>query len=165
MKSLSARGRVEVRLVDGNGSARTVSVGHNTLSYGCADAVARMFAGQTDRRPSRIDFVLEDFTIGTVRPDGTVDMRDQRGLADKTNVLSAAIDPNPRFSPSDDENSPYEGNVVTLSAMLTDDAARRVFGFLLKDSAGRVLAARKLDEAVEKAAGYGMSVSWAVTFK
>ena len=64
-----------------------------------------------------------------------------------------------------DAVSHYQGNKVTFRAMTVDNAAAEyVYGFLLKDVAGRVLAVKKFDSAVERTAGFAMAASWTVTF-
>lgn len=164
MDQISARGQVEVELVAPDGVRTPVSCGHNTLSYRCSDAVARLFAGQLAVRPAKIAFVLEDFELDSE------DARRQETIGEGKAVEDVALDPNPAFSASDataehPEGVEYRGNVVRFTAMTVDNAAAKtVYGFLLKAEDGTVLAARKLGTTVQKPQNYALSASWSVTF-
>ena len=156
MEQMSSRGHVDVVLVSPDGGRQFVDGGHNTLSYGCADAVARLFAGEVGRRPAQIVFMLGDFSLSADDP------RVQGDIGIGVTQEPVSVDPNPKFSPSSDK---YVGNIVTFSAMTVDNAAEKtVYGFLLKDATGRTPAARKLDAPITKPANYALSATWAVTF-
>ena len=179
MDSMMANGHVVAALVSPDGRRRVVAEGRNTLLYRCADAVARLFAGESAYRPTTIGFVCaagsgEDENFNFTASDRTTKTQDdlvKGGLS----VKDVQVEPAYSFSatpPTAEElvanpaaTSHYQGNKVTFRAMTVDNAAAEfVYGFLLKDAAGRVLAVKKFDSAVERTAGFAMAASWTVTF-
>lgn len=166
MDRITAHGRVDARLVSPAGGSRLVSAGHNTIMHACADAVARLFSGDASARPAKIGFVV-GATDGLGTAFAFAGGDDERGksqddiVGDGLSVTDVAISPNPLFSADDG----YSGNKVTLSALLgAADSTEYVYGFLLKDAGGGVLAVRKLDSAITHTTGYGVAASWTVTF-
>lgn len=165
MESIAIRGHVDTFLVSPENVSTHILEGNNTVSYACADAAARLFAGR-DGRPRTVAFVYAEssglessfgFTAG--ERDKTQEDIVGSGLS----VANVAIDPNPSLSLS--EAGKYAGNVATFHAVTTENSAPvYVYGYLLKDGEGRVLAVRKLESAVSKPAGYALAVSWAITF-
>jgi len=165
MDSITMRGHVDTFLVSPDGERRHVQEGCNTVSYACADAAARLFAGRGGG-PRTVGFVYgtaNDLASGFQFADGDRD-RTEADIVD-TGVLSVAnvpVDPNPGVSASDGN---YGGNVVTFRATTVDNTAKWfVYGYLLKDADGNVLAVRKLPSVVTKSAGYALAVSWAIKF-
>lgn len=156
MDSITAHGHVEASLVAPDGTASVVESGHNTLLYRCADAVARLFAGEAAYRPAKIGFVTSDFSLAT----------DARGTSPATLAgLSAEDVPiETGYSFSTADGAKYGGNKVTFRAMTTESTAVTIYGFLLKDADGRVLAVKKLDSPVARQSGYAMAASWSVQF-
>lgn len=167
MDSMMANGHVVAALVSPDGRHSVVAEGHNTLLYRCADAVARLFAGESAYRPTTIGFVCAEgsgqssaFTFeASDRTTKTQNDLVKSGLS----VKDVQVEPAYSFSAA---TSHYQGNKITFRAMTVDndEAAEWVYGFLLKDAAGRVLAVKKFDEAVERTKGYAMAASWTVTF-
>lgn len=179
MDSMMANGHVVAALVSPDGRRSVVAEGHNTLLYRCADAVARLFAGESAYRPTTIGFVCaasndkdEDFIFeASDRTTKTQGDLVKNGLS----VKDVQVEPAYSFSTTPptaaeleedpEATSHYQGNKVTFRAMTVDnDSAEFVYGFLLKDAAGRVLAVKKFGEAVRRTEDYAMAASWTVTF-
>lgn len=170
MENTTASGYVDAFLIDPEGGKRQVVSGSNTLLYRCADAVAHIFAGATDYVPTVIGFITApassaDLSAGNFHfNDGDRTTKSQADLVD-TKVLTVQdvnIGQNKQFVPT---GSGYTGNKVTLGAMTTNNVEEEdIYGMLLKDSEGRVIAVKKLPSKVRRAAGYAFMVSWAVTF-
>ncbi len=164
--NMMANGHVVAALVSPDGRHSVVAEGHNTLLYRCADAVAHLFAGESAYRPTTIGFVCaagKDKSLSFTASDRTTMTQSELVPAESgLSVKDVPIEPAYSFSAS---TSHYQGNKVTFRAMTVDNKeAEYVYGFLLKDAAGRVLAVKKFDEAVERADGYAMAASWTVTF-
>lgn len=166
MDKITASGRVEAFLTGPDGRSRRVATGSNTLLFTCADAVARLFGGFVDHRPTTIGFVYGDSdSLGSAfmftQGDRTPRSQDEvvgTGLG----VYDQYIEQNKRFAAGSPE---YTGNVVTFSASRPDSGtAVYIYGVLLKDAAGNVLAVKKFDECVKQNPGYAFAASWAVTF-
>lgn len=165
MEQMIAKGNVSISLTGRDGTSHSIDIGHNTLSYGCADSVASLFSGKQSARPAKVVFAygakgLENSFVEDQDP------RVQRQSDIITGNLSPKavdIDPNPVISSSD--STKYVGNVVTFKAMTTEnDRDIYVYGFLLESADGTVLAAKKLDPGVLKQKNYALSVSWSVRF-
>lgn len=173
MDHIIARGHVDAFLVSPDGAVREVVCGHNTLSYACADVVARLFAGLVDQKPSTVAFVYAgDATKATsFHPLTDADRGKTQAQIVGTglNVHEVAISPNPSFTSSN--ASRYSGNTVTFRATTTDNSVRTyIYGVILKDATGKVLATKQLikdgtaSDPIERPAGYALAVSWGVTF-
>lgn len=159
-----ASGHVDVLSVGPDGTARPVSSGRNTVSYMCADAMARLFVGDGTARPRTVVFVHGDDGLGGSFHFSPGD-RD-KGQADivggSLSVHEVPVADNPKRTASGPD---YTGNVVTFGATSTAELGETtVYGLLLKAVDGTVLAVRKFDTAVSKADGYALSVSWSITF-
>lgn len=164
--SMMANGHVVAALVSPGGRCSVVAEGHNTLLYRCADAVAHLFAGEFAYRPTTIGFVCAEESDKGSAFAFTASDRTTKTQAELVgsglSVKDVQVEPAYSFSAA---TSHYQGNKVTFRAMTVDNAeAEYVYGFLLKDAAGRVLAVKKFDEAVERTAGFAMAASWTVTF-
>lgn len=158
-------GYVSVEAVGPDGVRSLVSAGHNTVLYACADAMARVFAGDSSARPHTVVFVhgeagkAASFTF-------TETDRSSKTQADIVGdgllVHSVVVADNPKRTAS---GANYAGNVVTFGATSTAElGATTVYGLLLKAADGTVLAVRKFDPAESKAEDYALSVSWSLTF-
>lgn len=159
-----ASGHVDVLAVGPDGSVGPVSSGRNTVSYMCADAMARLFAGDDTARPRTVAFVHGAAGLGSAFHFSAVD-RD-KGQADIVgtglSVHDVSVADNPKRTASGDD---YAGNIVTFGATSAPDLGETtVYGLLLKAADGTVLAVRKFDSPVAKAANYALSVSWSLTF-
>lgn len=167
MEGITMKGRVDSFLVSPDGGRTLVQPGSNTVSYACADVVAELFAGRGGG-PDKIMFAYStsagqeskfSFTTGT-RAQKRKDIV-KSGLS----VSGVPIDANPALAPSA-AGGAYAGNVVQLRATMMaptgDDVY--VYGYLLEDAEGRVLATRKLSSGLLKPAGYGLAVTWSITF-
>lgn len=167
MGSIAVSGHVKAFLVSPCGHQAELVCGRNTVSYRCADAVAGMFAGLADARPVSVAFVYAatsgketsfNFSPGERNKTQSDIVPSSSGLS----VHEVDLDPNPRCTPS---AATYQGNKVTFSATTRNNtAAEYVYGFLLKNAAGDVLAVKKADSALFKPAGYALSVTWDITF-
>ena len=166
MGTITASGSVDAFIVSPDGDSKCVVHGRNTLLFSCADAVANIFGGFSGYRPTVIGFIYgsgEDlganfnFSAGD-RVTRTQDEIVGAGLA----VHDQYIDNNRHFEPS----APgYSGNSVTFNAARPGlDSKSYVYGALLKDSSGRVLAVKRFDTPVVQNANYALSLSWTVTF-
>ena len=166
MEGIAMKGHVDSFLVSPGGERTPVQPGSNTVSYACADVVAGLFAGRGGG-PAKIAFAYSASAGQQSAFNFTTGSRDQQHSSIVTPDLSVAevpIDANPSLSAST-ASGEYAGNVVQLRATMTDPAeAVYVYGYLLKDAAGRVLATRKLDRGLSKPANYGLSVTWSITF-
>jgi hypothetical protein len=179
--NMMANGHVVAALVSPDGRHSVVAEGHNTLLYRCADAVARLFAGESAYRPTTIGFVCateadKGSAFAFPDPDDPRTTKTQAELVGSgLYVKDVQVEPAYAFSatpPTEEELednphavSHYQGNKVTFRAMTVDnDETEYVYGFLLKDAAGRVLAVKKFDKAVERTEGFAMAASWTVTF-
>lgn len=166
MSHITARGHVDAFLVSPDGRRTQVAGGANTLLFSCADAVAGIFAGIASRRPAVIGFVYgDDKTLGA-NFAFTAGDRATRRQADIVGtglqVFDQYIEQNRRFSASAPE---YRGNAVTLSASKPGvESPVYVYGVMLKDADGNVLAVKRFDECVLQNVGYAFAVSWTVTF-
>lgn len=179
MDKIFAKGHVEAALVAPDGSRHAVAGGANTLLYWCADAVARLFAGEQAYRPSVIGFVCagsdgagNDFTFTagdrTTKTEAEL-VRSGLTVVDvpiETGYKFAAEPPTAEELAEDpDAKSHYAGNKVSFHAMTVDNAeSEYVYGFLLKDAAGHVLAVKKLATPVRRAAEYAMAATWTIQF-
>lgn len=164
--SMMANGHVVAALVSPDGQRRVVAEGHNTLLYRCADAVARLFAGESAYRPTTIGFVCAAESDKGSAFTFTVSDRTTKTQAELVgsglSVKDVRVEPGYALTAS---SANYGGNKVTFRAMTVDNADNEfIYGFLLKDAAGRVLAVKKFDSAVERTAGFAMAASWTVTF-
>ena len=177
--SMMANGHVVAALVSPDGRRRVVAEGHNTLLYRCADAVARLFAGESAYRPATIGFVCaaesDKGSAFTFTASDRTTKTQAELVGSGLSVKDVQVEPAYSFSATpptaeeleDDPDavSHYQGNKVTFKVMTIDNAAAEyVYGFLLKDAAGRVLAVRKFSSAVKRTAGFAMAASWTVTF-
>ena len=169
MDNIVIKGHVDTVLVAPDGSRIPVNDGSNTVSYACAELAAQLFAGrgggpaklvmaystQADKE-SGFNFVSGSRTqtrASIIPADG--------GLQ----AAEVALEPNPVVAPSDSNKYTTGGNAVTFRAMLASNTKVYVYGYLLEDADGRVLAARSLGTGrIEKPGGYGLSVSWTITF-
>lgn len=156
MDSITAHGYVEASLIAPDGTSRVVECGHNTVLYRCADAVARLFAGEAAYRPAKIGFVTADFSLAT----------DARGTSPGTLAQLSAEDVplETGYSFATADGAKYANNKVTFRAMTTESTAVTIYGFLLKDADGRVLAVKKLDSPVARQDGFVVATSWTVQF-
>jgi len=164
--NIAAHGRVDAFTVSPDGLRTQVVHGSNTLLYSCADAVAHVFAGVPDRRPATIGFVYGDTdSLWTSFPftQGDRSTRTQAEIVGPgLQVYETYIDQNRRFSSS---GAAYSGNVVTFAASKPgSDVPSYVYGVLLKDAAGNVLAVKRFDECVMQSSGYAFAAEWTVTF-
>lgn len=166
MEKTTSYGHVDAYLVSPDGVGRLVSAGHNTLMYACADAVARLFSGDGSARPTTIGFVHgASAGLGTAFAFGGESA--ERGKT-QTDIVGAglavddvSVSPNPAFA----ADAGYGGNKVTLSALRSaKDSTTYIYGFLLKDADGNVLAVRRLDSPITHSPGFGVTASWTVTF-
>lgn len=179
MDIMTASGHVDAFIVGPDGSRRKVAEGKNTLLYRCADAVAHMFAGSVDYVPATIGVVCSsdlsaNHMAGFNFTDGNRTTLGEEDIVLPGNQLTVhdiPIGQNKQFSATTPSVTPtvtgggYSGNKITLGAVTTDNgSAEDVYGFLLKDASGRVLAVKKLSAKVRRAANYAIAVSWAVTF-
>jgi len=165
MEDITMKGNVETFLVSPDGERVPVQQGSNTVSYACADAVARLFAGRGGG-PTRIAFVyaVGNNKIGSfLFTAGERNKKESDIVGSGLSVVEAPVDPSPSVSPSDDTGD-YEGNKVELRATAYSSTAVYIYGYLLKDAAGNVLAVRKLASPIQKPKDYGLSVSWSITF-
>lgn len=157
MDSITAQGHVEASLVAPDGTVRVVECGHNTILYRCADAVARLFAGEAAYRPAKIGFVTADFSLAVA---------DARGTSPSTlaqlNAEDVPLETGYSFATAD--SAKYANNKVTFRAMTTNSTTVTIYGFLLKDADGRVLAVKKLGSPVARQDGFVMAISWTVQF-
>lgn len=163
MDKMTAYGHVDAYLVSPDGGARLVSAGHNTLMYACADAVARLFSGDSSARPTTIGFVTgaTNDLAAEFAFSGERDKTQDDVVSSKLTVEDVTISPNPTFA----ADAGYSGNKVTLSALhAAGDSTTYVYGFLLKDAKGNLLAVRKLDTVITHTTGFGVAASWTVTF-
>ena len=165
MEQMIAKGNVSISLTGRDGTSHSIDIGHNTLSYGCADSVASLFSGKQSARPAKVVFAYgpkgheNDFVIDQ---DARVQRQDDI-ITEKLVPKAVDVDPNPVISSSD--STKYTGNVVTFKAMTTEnDLDAYVYGFLLEAEDGTVLAAKRLDSGVLKQKNYALSVSWSVRF-
>lgn len=168
MDNISIKGHVDTFLVSPDGSRVRANEGSNTVSYACAELAAQLFAGRGGG-PSKIAMA---YSTQTGKSSGFV--FDSSRVQDAASIVPAGgglslqevdIDPNPVVATSDADKYATGGNAVTFRAMLASNIRVYVYGYLLMDAQGRVLAARKLGTAgIEKPANYGLSVSWTVTF-
>lgn len=166
MKQVATSGYVDAFIVAPDGTQEQVVSGANTLLYGCADAVAYLFAGAAEYRPTTIGFVTASttglgsnfhFTAGDRKT-----LTEQDIVGDGLSVHNVPIGQNIKFAATADE---YKANQVLFGAMTTDNSSAAViYGFILKDAQGRVLAVKKLANPQQRAAGYAMSATWSVTF-
>lgn len=164
MDDITMRGHVDAFLVAPDGKRTPAQAGANTVSYACAEAVARLFAGQGGG-PTRVVFAHADTTDKTFNfVSGDRDKAESDILGTDLQAASVAIDASPSISASDASKYKTGGNVVTLRATMSSDAAFYIYGYMLEDAAGHVLAVRKLDNPVQKPEGYAFAVSWAITF-
>lgn len=166
MSHITARGHVDAFLVAPDGRREKVAHGSNTLLFGCADAVAGIFGGLSGHRPVTIGFVYgaeRGLDAGFMFSQGDRATRTQRELVgSELHVYDQYIDQNRRFSAS---GPGYKGNVVTFNASKPDTGgASYVYGLLLKDASGNVLAAKRFDTCVAQPAGYAFAAAWSVTF-
>ena len=166
MVKITMRGRVDASLIAPDGRVERVVHGANTLLFSCADAVAGMFGGLSGRRPVTVGFVYAPDESRAASFNFTADDRTAKTqdeiVGTGLQVHDQYIDNNRRYDASGPD---YAGNVVTFSAARPGmDAASYVYGVLLKDESGRVLAVKRFPEPVIQNAGYAFSVSWAVTF-
>ena len=166
MNHITAHGHVDAFLVDPGGRRTRVAGGPNTLLYSCADAVAAAFGGKAERQPAVIGFVYgpkKGLDAAFAFSGGDRTPRTQAELAGAgLQVYDQRIDQNRSFAAGAPE---YAGNVVTFRAMKPDAGARVcVYGVVLKDAAGSVLAVKRFDECVVQNLGYAFAVSWSVTF-
>jgi len=178
MDSIKSHGHVEVAVVAPDGTRSIVDSGHNTLLYGCADAVARLFAGEASYRPTTIGFVkAHDSGLGAA-----FDVTDGRKTKTQAELVGSALtvedvpiesgyrfDATPptsaEIAADPDATSHYSGNKVTFRAMTQDNTGSAyIYGFLLKDAAGRVLAVKKLTTAVQRTSSYAIAAAWTVEF-
>jgi len=167
MEGITMKGHVDSFLVSPDGERTLVQPGPNTVSYACADVVAGLFAGRGGG-PARIVFAYSASTKQESKFNFTAQSRAQKRKDIVKSGLSAsgvAIDANPSLAPST-AGGEYAGNVVQLRATMMaptgDDVY--VYGYLLEDAEGRVLATRKLSSGLLKPAGYGLAVTWSITF-
>lgn len=166
MEQMIAKGNVSISLIGRDGTSHSIDIGHNTLSYGCADSVASLFSGKQSARPAKVVFAYgtkgreNEFVIDQDNPR----VQRQNDIITGTLTPKAVdVDPNPVISSSD--STKYSGNVVTFKAMTTEnDLDAYVYGFLLEAEDGTVLAAKKLESGVMKQKNYALSVSWSVRF-
>lgn len=166
MEQMIAKGNVSISLTGRDGTSHSTDIGHNTLSYGCADSVASLFSGKQSARPAKVVFAYGAEGLDNSFVLDQDDPRVQRQSDIITGNLAPKavdIDPNPVISSSD--STKYVGNVVTFKAMTTEnDSDTYVYGFLLEAADGTVLAAKKLEPGVLKQKNYALSVSWSVRF-
>lgn len=165
MDKMTAQGHVDAYLVSPDGGARLVSAGHNTIMYACADAVARLFSGDSSARPTTIGFVVGEsnsLSEAFLFTEGERGKTQGDVVGTGLSVTDVAISPNPTFAA--DEGSGYKGNKVTLGALLPSGTLAYVYGFLLKDAKGNVLAVRRLDSYITRTTRFGIAASWTVTF-
>ena len=166
MSHITARGHVDAFLVSPDGHAEQVVRGANTLLFNCADAVAGIFGGLSGYRPAVIGFVYGNDKDLAANFNFSVGDRTAKTQAELVgtglHVHDQYIDQNRHFEAS----APgYSGNVVSFSAAKPGtDAMSYVYGALLKDPSGRVLAVKRFDEPVVQNKSYALSVSWSVTF-
>lgn len=166
MNNITATGRVDAFTVSPDGHRSHVVHGSNTLLFSCADAVAHVFAGLPSYIPAKIGFVYGDADNLSANFAFTQGDRETRTQAEIVGtglqVYDQNIDQNRRFSASSED---YEGNVVTFRASKPgSDGVDYVYGVLLKDASGNVLAVKKFDECVVQNSGYAFAAEWAVTF-
>lgn len=173
MEQIHAHGYVTAYRITPEGYREFVDAGRNTLSYGCADANAALFAGDADWKPSKVVFVCA--SASGKEADFHFDPSSStKRVQDEETILGARfdaldevdLDPNPkRDVPPGTAEGTYTANRVTFTALTKrNDAAVTVYGFLLKAANGKVLATRKLTQGLPKTAGYALAVTWAVTF-
>ena len=162
MDGVAIKGHVDTLLISPDGVETRVDGGSNTVSYACADAVARLFAGRGGG-PKRIVFACGSSSLGD-----PFNLEDSQRSQDRATILGSDltgydvdIEPNPITDKSGDA---YAGNVVRLRATLTTSSSTYIYGYLLEDAAGNVLAARRLSTKISKPAGYGISALWSITF-
>jgi len=166
MVKITMKGCVDASLIAPDGRVERVVHGANTLLFNCADAVAGLFGGLFVNRPAIVGFVHAPDESRAASFDFTADDRTAKTQEELVGtglqVHDQYIDNNRRYEASGPE---YSGNVVTFSAARPGiDVASYVYGVLLKDASGKVLAVKRFPEPVVQNAGYAFSVSWAVTF-
>lgn len=157
-------GYVSVAAVGPGGARSMVSAGHNTVLYACADAMARVFAGDSSACPHTVVFVHGADDLGSAfHFDGTRTAKTQGDIVGTgLSVHEVTIADNPKRSASGDD---YAGNIVTFGATSAPDLGETtVYGLLLKAADGTVLAVRKFDPPTATTKGYALSVSWSLTF-
>lgn len=157
-------GYVSVAAVGPGGARSVVSAGHNTVLYACADAMARVFAGDSSARPHTVVFVHGAAGLAAAfHFDGTRTAKTQGDIVGTgLSVHEVIIADNPKRSASGDD---YTGNTVTFGATSAPDlGATTVYGLLLEAADGTVLAVRKFSEPMVTTGGYALSVSWSLTF-
>lgn len=168
MDNISIKGHVDTVLVAPDGSRTPVNDGSNTVSYACAELAARLFAGRGGG-PAKL---VMAYSASTGKESGFnfTGLRTQTrdGIITPGGGLLAAevaLEPDPVVASSDSSKYTTGGNAVTFRAMLTSSNTVYVYGYLLEDADGHVLAARSLGTGrIEKPGGYGLSVSWTITF-
>ena len=166
MSHVRMQGHVDAFLVSPAGRREQVVCGANTLLYSCADAVARVFGGMPGYRPVTIGFVYgpeRNLDVDFAFTAGDRTTHTQRELVGSgLQVYDQYIEQNRRFAAKGPE---YTGNVVTFNASKPDTGgASFVYGVLLKDAAGNVLAVKRFDSCVAQPAGYAFAAEWSVVF-
>ena len=160
---LTLSGHVRASIIAPDGKVVPLVSGRNTVSSRCADAAARMFAGDMSMRPSRIVFAY-DTSSSSLTFNFSAGERNKTRDEILGSSLSAEVAPiadNPSLGVSGDE---YTGNVVTFGASARSDRSMYVYGVIMEDSNGNVLAVKKFDSAVALPVGYALAVSWQITF-
>ena len=166
MDNISIKGHVDTVLVAPDGSRIPVNDGSNTVSYACAELAARLFAGRGGG-PAKLvmaystsDGKTSDFVFS-----GSRTQKRSSIICGGLEAAEVALEPNPAVTSSDSSKYTTGGNAVTFRGMLASSNKVYVYGYLLEDADGRVLAARSLGTGrIEKPKDYGLSVSWTITF-
>ena len=166
MENITASGRVDAFLVSPSGDREPVVHGRNTLLFSCADAVANIFGGFSGYRPTVVGFIYgasDDLGANfSFSVDDRASKTQEELVGSGLLVHDQYIDNNRHLEAS----APgYASNAVTFNATKPGtDARSYVYGALLKDSSGRVLAVKRFDRCVVQNANYALALSWTVTF-
>lgn len=167
MSSINAHGYVESHLI-GAGVDRVVDSGHNTLSYDCANTIASLFSGSRASVPAKVVFATHSRSTSTdFHFDEGREQREADIIGSDMTKDIVALDTNPKITPCvpPEGDVPYVGSKVTFTAMTSNnEPLQYVYGYLLEDADGKVLATRKLDQPVGKPKGYAMQIAWTITF-
>jgi len=177
--AITMSGHVDVHVITPAGDVVPESSGSNTTLYACADAVARMCAGDDRARPAKI-VIAYNKQGAKGQFNYTANIRTSVTVADVvTNGMSTYevdVTGSGKLSAAEGQSN-YHGNTVTLSGVTGDDfnalnlakvdgddVNTGIHGYLLVAADGTVLAVRKPNNRTTKSAGYGMLVSWKLTF-